>query len=42
MLYWGVAALVLVGFVYFSPFTFGWTLSERSYDARFWVLHPQL
>jgi dolichyl-phosphate-mannose--protein O-mannosyl transferase len=42
MLYWGAAALVLVGFVYFSPFTFGWTLSERSYDARFWVLHPQL
>jgi dolichyl-phosphate-mannose--protein O-mannosyl transferase len=38
--YWTVAAVVLIGFVYFSPFTFGWPLSEWSYDARFWVLHP--
>lgn len=42
MLYFGAAALVLVGFAYFSPFTFGWPLSEWSYDARFWVLHPRL
>ncbi len=38
--YWTVAAVVLIGFVYFSPFTFGWQLSAWSYDARFWVLHP--
>jgi len=38
--YWTVAAIVLIGFVYFSPFTFGWPLSAWSYDARFWVLHP--
>ena len=38
--YWTVAAIVLIGFVYFSPFTFGWPLSGWSYDARFWVLHP--
>ena len=40
-LYWAVAAIVLVGFAYFSPFTFGWTLSAWQYDARFWVLHPE-
>jgi dolichyl-phosphate-mannose-protein mannosyltransferase len=39
-LYWGIAALVLVGFVYFAPLTYGWTLTPRAYDARFWVLHP--
>jgi dolichyl-phosphate-mannose--protein O-mannosyl transferase len=36
-----VAGVVLIGFVYFSPFTFGWPLSAWSYDARFWVLHPE-
>jgi dolichyl-phosphate-mannose-protein mannosyltransferase len=41
-LYWAIAGVVLVGFAYFSPFTFGWPLSQTSYDARFWVLHPQL
>ena len=40
--YWGTAAIVLVGFLYFSPFTFGWPISAWSYDARFWVLHPRL
>jgi len=40
--YWGTAAVVLVGFLYFSPFTFGWPISAWSYDARFWVLHPRL
>jgi len=41
IVYWSVAAVVLVGFVYFSPFTFAWPLSARAYDARFWVLHPE-
>jgi dolichyl-phosphate-mannose-protein mannosyltransferase len=40
--YWSAAALVLVSFLYFSPFTFGLPLSQWSYDARFWVLHPRL
>jgi dolichyl-phosphate-mannose-protein mannosyltransferase len=40
--YWGTAAVVLVGFLYFSPFTFGWPISAWSYDARFWVLHPRV
>jgi dolichyl-phosphate-mannose-protein mannosyltransferase len=41
-LYWGIVALVLAGFVYFAPLTYGWTLSSAQYDARFWVLHPRL
>jgi dolichyl-phosphate-mannose-protein mannosyltransferase len=41
-LYWSVAGIVLAGFLYFAPFTFGWPLSQWSYDARFWVLHPRL
>jgi dolichyl-phosphate-mannose--protein O-mannosyl transferase len=40
--YWTVAAVVLIGLVYFSPFTFGLPLSAWSYDAASrWVLHPQ-
>jgi len=39
--YVGVVALVLVSFLYFSPFTYGFTLSAAAYDARFWVLHPR-
>jgi dolichyl-phosphate-mannose--protein O-mannosyl transferase len=40
MVYWSVAALVLVGFIYFLPLTYGWPLSRESYDQHFWVLHP--
>jgi dolichyl-phosphate-mannose-protein mannosyltransferase len=39
-LYWGVCAVVLCGFLYFAPFSYGWSLSQWSHDARFWVLHP--
>lgn len=39
-LYVGVAALIFAGFVYYSPFTYGWGLSQRAHDARMWVLHP--
>jgi dolichyl-phosphate-mannose--protein O-mannosyl transferase len=35
-------ALLLAGFVYFLPFTYGWTMSLASWDAHFWVLHPHL
>jgi len=41
VIYWSAAAIVAVGFLYFSPFTFGWPISQRSYDAHFWVLHPE-
>lgn len=39
-LYWAVAAMLLAGFLYFSPFTYGWRLSQSAYDVRFRVLHP--
>ena len=39
-LYWGIMALIVVGFVYFLPFTYGWSLTQPQFDARFWVLHP--
>ncbi|HTE45661.1 MAG TPA: phospholipid carrier-dependent glycosyltransferase [Gemmatimonadaceae bacterium] len=38
--YWGVAAMVLLGFLYFAPFSYGWSLTPTGYDARFWILHP--
>jgi dolichyl-phosphate-mannose-protein mannosyltransferase len=33
-------ALMVAGFLYFSPFTYAYPLSTRAWDARFWVLHP--
>ena len=41
-LYGTIAGLVLIGFIYFLPFTYGWPISLGSWDAHFWVLHPQL
>jgi len=38
--YFATLALLLVGFLYFLPFTYGWTMSLASWDAHFWVLHP--
>jgi dolichyl-phosphate-mannose--protein O-mannosyl transferase len=38
--YWSVVALILVGFIYFLPFTYGWPLSPASYNQHFRVLHP--
>jgi dolichyl-phosphate-mannose-protein mannosyltransferase len=38
--YVATIALLLIGFLYFLPFTYGWTMSVASWDARFWVLHP--
>ena len=40
--YAGTLMLLLAGFLYFLPFTYGWTMSVASWDARFWVLHPHL
>jgi dolichyl-phosphate-mannose--protein O-mannosyl transferase len=34
-------AMILAGFLLFSPFTFGFTLSPAAWDARMWVLHPR-
>ena len=39
-LYWGVGAAMLAGFLYFAPFSYGWSLSPSARDARFWILHP--
>ena len=39
-LYWAVVALVVVSFLYFLPLSYGFVISERAFDARFWVLHP--
>jgi dolichyl-phosphate-mannose--protein O-mannosyl transferase len=41
-IYCGVIALVVASFVYFVPFTYGWTVSQTAFDRRFWVLHPRL
>lgn len=41
-LYWSVVVLAIVSFAYFLPLTYGWPISERGFDNRFWVLHPQL
>jgi dolichyl-phosphate-mannose--protein O-mannosyl transferase len=42
LIYAAVVALMVTGFVYFLPFTYGWTLSASSWDTHFWVLHPTL
>ncbi len=38
--YAGLVGLMLVGFVYFAPFTFYLPVSPAAFDARFTVLHP--
>ena len=38
--YLGAIALLIVGFAYFLPFTYGWTLSVASWERHFWVLGP--
>jgi dolichyl-phosphate-mannose-protein mannosyltransferase len=40
--YIAAVVLLLVGFVYFLPFTYGWNLTLASWEARFWVLHPHV
>jgi dolichyl-phosphate-mannose-protein mannosyltransferase len=35
-----VAGIVLIGFLYFSPLTFGWSLSNAAFARREKVLHP--
>lgn len=41
-LYAAIVVLIVIGFLYFSPFTYGFGLSVRSYNQHFWVLHPRL
>lgn len=41
-LYLAIVALIVIGFVYFAPFTYGFGMSSRAYDQHFWVLHPHL
>ena len=38
--YASIVVLMLAGFVYFLPFTYGSSLSATSWDSHFWVLHP--
>jgi len=38
--YAGSIILLLIDFLYYLPFTYGWTMSVAAWDARFWVLHP--
>jgi dolichyl-phosphate-mannose-protein mannosyltransferase len=38
--YWATFALIVVGFLYFLPFTYGWSLTQAAHDRRFWILHP--
>jgi dolichyl-phosphate-mannose-protein mannosyltransferase len=38
--YAGIVLLLAIGFVYFSPFTYGFTQSGAAWDLRFRVLHP--
>jgi len=40
--YAATIGLILIGFLYFQPFTYGWNMSLASWDAHFWVLHPHL
>jgi dolichyl-phosphate-mannose-protein mannosyltransferase len=42
LMFGGLAVLVLAGFVYYAPFTYGWTIGASAWDHRFWVLHPHL
>ncbi|HSQ31991.1 MAG TPA: phospholipid carrier-dependent glycosyltransferase [Gemmatimonadaceae bacterium] len=39
-LYWAVVIVLLAGFVYVFPFTYGWPLSRSQWVARSWLLHP--
>jgi dolichyl-phosphate-mannose-protein mannosyltransferase len=39
-LYLTLVAAMLVGFLYFLPLTYGFTLSGAAFDQRFAVLHP--
>lgn len=41
-LYWALVALIVVSFAYFSPLSYGWPISQRAFDTRFWVLNPRL
>ncbi len=41
-MYWGGIALMLVAFLYFAPFTYGFMQTNAAIDRRFWVLHPRL
>jgi dolichyl-phosphate-mannose--protein O-mannosyl transferase len=38
--YYAVAAIVVIGFLYFAPLTFGWSLSNAAFARREFVLHP--
>lgn len=39
-LYWVILGVVFASFLYFLPFTYGWHMSDRSWDIHFRLLHP--
>ncbi|MDE3053342.1 MAG: phospholipid carrier-dependent glycosyltransferase [Gemmatimonadota bacterium] len=36
--YYGILMLAVAGFVWFAPLTYGWPLSQRSFELRFWIV----
>ncbi len=36
--YYGILILAVAGFVWFAPVTYGWPLSQRAFDVRFWLV----
>ncbi|MDE3151750.1 MAG: phospholipid carrier-dependent glycosyltransferase [Gemmatimonadota bacterium] len=37
-LYWGLLAAVILGFIYYSPITYGWPISPEAFQMRFWLI----
>lgn len=38
--YGGIIVAMAAAFLYYAPFTYGWTMSAAAYDRHFWLLHP--
>jgi dolichyl-phosphate-mannose--protein O-mannosyl transferase len=36
--YYGILICAVAGFVWFAPVSYGWPLSQRSFDLRFWLV----
>ncbi len=36
--HYGILMAAVAGFVWFAPVTYGWPLSQRSFDLRFWIV----
>jgi len=38
--YWALLGVLAGGFVYFAAFSYALPISQSSFEARFWLLHP--